>query len=335
MWWNPVSSRKERIREAVDAWAKRGFAAVPGDDERIPCPISFCLSGAVEQPVCAAFRRCMRWPPSRPRQRLGGFSKPPASCASPQRGQSSYSSARALLEIRIRAHPFRNPWLIGEGGRYLEGAYAGLRQAGECEWQVAAEKERLWVLVPPTFARQMLIPRLPEFLRLHPEIELAVNIAVPMANVSAESADVEVRWGDGNYPEWKVSRPSMTTVTPLAVPAFGAMKGVLVPADLRRVAFAAHRVVALEGGLRRPGCGRPLTRQTVLNDLGMLLEDCRKDLALRWVRRRIAAGVSQDVFHRFSTCAPFQKHSLVASPLSGKTRSRWPTSIGTGWSKAT
>lgn len=40
MWWNFVSSRKERIREAADAWAKRGFAAVPGDDERIPLPDS-------------------------------------------------------------------------------------------------------------------------------------------------------------------------------------------------------------------------------------------------------------------------------------------------------
>lgn len=40
MWWNFVSSRKDRIREAADAWAQRRLGAVPGDDERIPLPDS-------------------------------------------------------------------------------------------------------------------------------------------------------------------------------------------------------------------------------------------------------------------------------------------------------
>lgn len=40
MWWNFVSSRKERIREAADAWANGQMGGVPGDDERIPLPDS-------------------------------------------------------------------------------------------------------------------------------------------------------------------------------------------------------------------------------------------------------------------------------------------------------
>lgn len=40
MWWNFVSSRKERIREAAHAWAEHRFGSVPGDDERIALPDS-------------------------------------------------------------------------------------------------------------------------------------------------------------------------------------------------------------------------------------------------------------------------------------------------------
>ena len=38
IWWNFVSSRKERIAQAADDWAAERFAAVPGDAERIPLP---------------------------------------------------------------------------------------------------------------------------------------------------------------------------------------------------------------------------------------------------------------------------------------------------------
>jgi redox-sensitive bicupin YhaK (pirin superfamily) len=38
LWWNFVSSSKERIRAAQADWEAGRFAAVPGDDERIPLP---------------------------------------------------------------------------------------------------------------------------------------------------------------------------------------------------------------------------------------------------------------------------------------------------------
>ena len=38
MWWNFVSSRKERIVQAADDWAAGRFAAVPGESESIPLP---------------------------------------------------------------------------------------------------------------------------------------------------------------------------------------------------------------------------------------------------------------------------------------------------------
>ena len=38
IWWNFVSSRKERIVQAADDWAAQRFAAVPGETEFIPLP---------------------------------------------------------------------------------------------------------------------------------------------------------------------------------------------------------------------------------------------------------------------------------------------------------
>ena len=38
MWWNFVSSRKERIAQAADDWAAQRFARVPGETEFIPLP---------------------------------------------------------------------------------------------------------------------------------------------------------------------------------------------------------------------------------------------------------------------------------------------------------
>jgi redox-sensitive bicupin YhaK (pirin superfamily) len=38
IWWNFVSSSRERIELAKRDWRQGGFAPVPGDDERIPLP---------------------------------------------------------------------------------------------------------------------------------------------------------------------------------------------------------------------------------------------------------------------------------------------------------
>jgi redox-sensitive bicupin YhaK (pirin superfamily) len=38
LWWNFVSSRKERLTQAADDWAARRFAAVPGETEFMPLP---------------------------------------------------------------------------------------------------------------------------------------------------------------------------------------------------------------------------------------------------------------------------------------------------------
>jgi len=38
IWWNFVSSSKERIERAKDDWRAERFAPIPGETERIPLP---------------------------------------------------------------------------------------------------------------------------------------------------------------------------------------------------------------------------------------------------------------------------------------------------------
>jgi hypothetical protein len=38
IWWNFVSSSKERIEKAKSDWQEHRFTMVPGDDEFIPLP---------------------------------------------------------------------------------------------------------------------------------------------------------------------------------------------------------------------------------------------------------------------------------------------------------
>jgi redox-sensitive bicupin YhaK (pirin superfamily) len=38
IWWNFVSSSRERIERAKDDWRAERFDAVPGETERIPLP---------------------------------------------------------------------------------------------------------------------------------------------------------------------------------------------------------------------------------------------------------------------------------------------------------
>ena len=74
--------------------------------------------------------------------------------------------------------------------------------------------ERLRISTPPTFARQILVPRLPEFVALHPRLDIEVVLSIPFLGGAGAEADVEVRFGTEGTPPLMVER-----VLPLAAPS--------------------------------------------------------------------------------------------------------------------
>mgnify|MGYP000390830239 CR=1 FL=1 len=64
----------------------------------------------------------------------------------------------------------------------------------------ASAPVRLRLAVTPTFSRQILLPRLALFRHANPEVELVMQVAIPLADLKSEDADLEIRFGSGEYP---------------------------------------------------------------------------------------------------------------------------------------
>ncbi len=58
----------------------------------------------------------------------------------------------------------------------------------------------LTVSVTPSFASQWLVPRLGQFWRDHPEVELNLHHSLELANFIADGVDIAVRGGQGEWP---------------------------------------------------------------------------------------------------------------------------------------
>ncbi|TJV73390.1 MAG: LysR family transcriptional regulator [Mesorhizobium sp.] len=58
----------------------------------------------------------------------------------------------------------------------------------------------LKISVLPTFATRWLLPRMSSFQRQYPDIEMLVSTSYAAHELSASDYDIEIRYGDGNFP---------------------------------------------------------------------------------------------------------------------------------------
>ena len=111
--------------------------------------------------------------------------------------------------------------LTTEGSEYLAHVREGLSSLQKFPSSAAAPgKRKLRLAVTPTFARSILIPRLRQFTEAYPEIDLTLQVSIPLLDVVAEDADLLVRFGPGRYADLEHVCLSKDVVTPLASPAF-------------------------------------------------------------------------------------------------------------------
>lgn len=257
--------------------------------------------------------------------RLGGFA--PAAeelCVTPSAVSHRIRLLERLLGMSLFERTAAGVRLTTSGRLYLENvreAFDKLAEAGTVLAQPA--RERLRVSVPPTFARQLLMARLPEYLRLHPEVELEVHLSIPLQDVVAESADVEVRWGSGDYPERVVKRLFDDVVQPFATPAYAREHGLRTPSDLAHAALLRSPLLPWRSWFDAVGLERPEPdRGAVFNDLGMLLEVAASGLGVALSTRRLAAawvesGRLVPLFERAAP-APFNYYAVTSPAQSGR-----------------
>ncbi len=221
--------------------------------------------------------------------RLGGFAPAAAElCITP----SAVSHRIRLLERQLGEQLFeRSPTgvrLTDTGQRYLSGVREAFEKLAHLSRSDAPEPVRLSVGSPPTFARNLLIPRLPEFYRQWPEIEIEVAVAAPMHD-KPERHDVDIRFGNGNFDNRITIKLFDDLAVVLASPGYQQTHGLTQPCDLQRAELLRSPLVRwrpwfIAAGLDWPEPGRG----PVFTDLGILLEAAASGLGVAVCTHRIA-----------------------------------------------
>ncbi|HJV28393.1 MAG TPA: LysR substrate-binding domain-containing protein [Aromatoleum sp.] len=224
--------------------------------------------------------------------RLGGFAQAAEElCVTPSAVSHRIRQLEGMLSTPLFERAAGGVRLTTAGRLYLDSvreAFDKLAQAGAV---LRPERERLRVSLPPTFARQLLMARLPEYLRAHPEVELEAHLSIPLQDVTAESADVEVRWGRGDYPERVVRKLFDDTMLPLAAPSWIATHAPRDMADLAGAELLRSTLLPWKPCFAAAGLDSPEPdRGAVFNDLGMLLEVAAAGLGAAVGTRRLAAS---------------------------------------------
>lgn len=187
--------------------------------------------------------------------------------------------------------------------QYAAAARAALAGLAALPAPRSEARQRLMVAVPPTFARNILVPRLASFTEEHPDIELELHLTIPLLDVKAGEADVEVRFGGGQYadaggPELLLAEP----VFPIAAPTYLERAGpfrapaALAQANLLRSPLEPWRPWFQAAGLDWPEPAHGVQ----FNDLGLLMEAAvagqgialgRRTIVQHWLASRLLVPV--------------------------------------------
>jgi LysR family glycine cleavage system transcriptional activator len=182
--------------------------------------------------------------------------------------------------------------LTTEGSAYLAHVREGLAALQQFPGLKASPRRRkLRVAVTPTFARSLLLPRLKQFCDAYPEIDLTLQVSIPLLDVVAEDADLTIRFGSGRYADVESLCLVTDEVTPVASPAFVREHGpfesvedlqgmplLRSPLDPWRTWFAAHGLDWPE-----PADG------SQFNDVGLACDAAAVGMGIALARLKLAA----------------------------------------------
>lgn len=221
--------------------------------------------------------------------RLGGFGQAAAElCITP----SAVSHRIRQLESQLGESLFdRSPTgvrLSDAGQRYL----GNVREAFDKLAQLARDDEppplRLRVGAPPTFARNLLIPRLPEFYRQWPDIEIEVAVEAPMQE-KPERHEVDIRFGRGRFDDRPSAKLFDDVEVVLAAPHYVDARALQQPGDLKGAELLRTPLVPWRPWFAAAGLDWPEpARGPSFTDLGILLEAAASSMGVAVCSRRIA-----------------------------------------------
>lgn len=177
-------------------------------------------------------------------------------------GQPAISKTIAQLEerlqVRLLVRSTHSLAPTDAGVRFYERARSAIREAEEAELEArgagAGLAGRLRVSAATTFARLLIIPRLPEFLARHPAIEIDVLLDDRVIDLVSEGVDLALRMGELTDSAAIARRIARGRRSVLATPAYLARAGTpLAPADLATHEAIVYSQLGASWTFRRNG----------------------------------------------------------------------------------
>ncbi len=127
----------------------------------------------------------------------------------------------ARLGVRLFERGARGLIELTESGRrylpFVREAFDRLR-AGEELVRGSGRAAVLTVSVSPNFASKWLVPRLGDFSKSHPDLDLRISASPHHVDFSRQDIDLAVRHGDGNWPDLHVERLCAEEIFPVCSP---------------------------------------------------------------------------------------------------------------------
>lgn len=187
--------------------------------------------------------------------------------------------------------------LTADGASYLANVRVGLQALRQAPGQLPGRPSstRLRLAVTPTFSRQMLLPRLALFRNAYPDIELIMQVTIPLLNVKAEEADLEIRYGSGGYSDVEELRILSDAVSPVCSPEylneFGPFGGFDSAEEVAQARLIRSPLDPWNTWFRHCGIALPEPRDgSQFNDVGLMLDAAASGFGVTLLRLKLGAA---------------------------------------------
>jgi len=185
--------------------------------------------------------------------------------------------------------------LTADGAAYLQNVRTGLAAFQQMPSKRATKgSTRLRVAITPTFCRQFVMPRLELFRNAYPDIELTLQVSIPLLDVTAEPADLEVRYGVGGYADVEYRLILREEVTPVCSPSYlnesGPFAGFETEAEIAQARLIRSFLEPWGTWFAACGLNRPEPHAGAqFNDLGLAYDATASGFGVALLRLRLGS----------------------------------------------
>ena len=229
--------------------------------------------------------------------------------------------------------------LTQDGNDYLAQVRPALKALAQIPGQPAATSgTKLRLAVTPTFSRQILLPRLALFRHAYPDVELILQVSIPLLDITAENADLEIRFGAGTYAGMEELRVLSDTVFPVCSPEylceFGPFDGFDSAQSVARARLIRNPLEPWQTWFRDCGIDLPEPREgSQFNDVGLMLDAAVAGFGVALMRSRLGlAWIDSGRLIRLSPRAVASPHHHFVCWKPG-TLDRWECAAFVDWLK--